>query len=106
MCTTNKKSVDHEQTLKLEDILLRYLTFYCNLAETIVNELKQESDNNTKSWLNHPIPYRQGALYFELFDHVSQTFIFIRRGKSGKNLFIIGDITSKNSPYRSEWPNC
>ncbi len=64
--------MNDEQTSKLEDILLRYLTFYCNLAETIVHELKQpkENSNNNKSWLNDPIPYKQNSVYFEIFDDV------------------------------------
>jgi hypothetical protein len=68
ICTPNKKSIDSEQSSKLEDILLRYLTFYCNLAELIIKDLQQE--NNFKLWLKDPIPYRQDAVYFELFDHV------------------------------------
>jgi hypothetical protein len=68
ICTPSKKLIDTEKSSKLEDILLRYLNFYCNLAEIIVNDLRQE--NNSKSWLNDPIPYRQDAVYFELFDHV------------------------------------
>jgi hypothetical protein len=69
ICTPSKKSIDSEQSSKLEDILLRYLTFYCNLAELIIKELQEET-NSSKLWLNDPIPYRQGAVYFELFDHV------------------------------------
>ncbi len=60
-----------DQSTKCEDILLRYLTFYCNLAEIIINEFKQGEDtNNNNSWLNDPTPQKQGALYFEFFDHV------------------------------------
>jgi hypothetical protein len=60
--------IDNDKSSKLEDILLRYLNFYCNLAETIVKELQE--GNNYKSLLNDPIPYRQGSVYFELFDQV------------------------------------
>jgi hypothetical protein len=61
-----------DQSSKYEDILLRYLTFYCNLADIILNEFKESGDtnNNNNSWLNDPTPQRQGALYFEFFDHV------------------------------------
>jgi hypothetical protein len=60
-----------DQSSKSEDILLRYLTFYCNLADIILNEFKEGEDtNNNNSGLNHPTPQRQGALYFEFFDHV------------------------------------
>jgi hypothetical protein len=69
ICTPNKRLINTEESSKLEDILLRYVTFYCNLAETIVNELKQDNDN-ANAWLYDPIPYRQGAVYFELFDAV------------------------------------
>ncbi len=57
---------------KSEDILLRYLTFYCNLADTIIHELKESEDtnNNNHSWFNDPTPQRQGAVYFEFFDQV------------------------------------
>ena len=80
-CTSNKKQIiDEDEVTKLEDILLRYLNFYCNLAETIVNELKQDN-KDSKLYLIDPIPYRQGALYFELFDHVcfsqNEYFLFI-----------------------------
>ncbi|CAF1383971.1 unnamed protein product [Rotaria sp. Silwood1] len=70
LCTPNKKSINSEESSKLEEILLRYVTFYCNLAEMIVNGLQQKSESahNIKSWLNDPLPYRQGAVYFELFD--------------------------------------
>ncbi|CAF3860056.1 unnamed protein product [Rotaria sp. Silwood1] len=72
LCTPNKKLINTEESSKLEDILLRYVTFYCNLAEMIVNGLQQKSESahNIKSWLNDPLPYRQGAVYFELFDPV------------------------------------
>ena len=56
--------------MKREDILLRYLTFCCNVAEAIVSELKNEDSNNNKSWLYEPTPQRQDALYFELLDQV------------------------------------
>jgi hypothetical protein len=61
-----------DQPSKSEDILLRYLTFYCNLADIILHELKEGGDtnNNNHSWLNDPTPQRQGALYFEFFDPV------------------------------------
>lgn len=71
ICTPKKKSNDTEKTSKLEEILLRYLTFYCNVADLIVKEIQQE-----KSLLNDPIPYRQGAVYFELFDHVCKNSNF------------------------------
>ncbi|UJR33167.1 hypothetical protein I4U23_020623 [Adineta vaga] len=71
MCTPKKKSNDHDELTKLEDILLRYLTFYCNLAEIIVNELKLGSAN-TNIFLHDPIPYGENAVYFELFDNVKQ----------------------------------
>ena len=59
------------QSSRSEEILLRYLTFYCNLADIIINEITQGEDtNNNNSWLNDPTPQRQGALYFEFFDHV------------------------------------
>ncbi|CAF5065382.1 unnamed protein product, partial [Rotaria sp. Silwood1] len=72
LCTSNKKLINSEESSKLEEILLRYVTFYCNLAEMIVNGLQQKSESahNIKSWLNDPLPYRQGAVYFELFDPV------------------------------------
>lgn len=60
-----------DQLSKCEDILFRYLTFYCNIADIILNELKKGEDtNNNNSWLIDPTPQRQGALYFEFFDHV------------------------------------
>ena len=72
MCTPSKKSIDRELSTKLEDILLRYMTFYCNIAETIVNELKHPSGDSIleKSWLTDPVPHGQGAMYFEMFNHV------------------------------------
>lgn len=72
MCTPPKKSIDRELSTKLEDILLRYMTFYCNISETIVNELKHPSGDSIleKSWLTDPVPHGQGAMYFEMFDHV------------------------------------
>ncbi|CAF1015574.1 unnamed protein product [Rotaria sordida] len=74
LCTPNKKLINNDVLSKLEDILLRYVTFYCNLAEMIVNELqhKSQSTYNIKSWLIDPLPYRQSAVYFELFDHDKQ----------------------------------
>lgn len=58
---------------KSEDILLRYLTFYCNLADMILSELNSEDrNNNNYSWLIEPTPQRRGAVYFEFFDHVCQ----------------------------------
>jgi hypothetical protein len=58
---------------KSEDILLRCLIFYCNLADTIIYELNESEDgnNNNYSWFNDPTPQRQGAVYFEFFDQVS-----------------------------------
>lgn len=53
---------------KLEEILLRYLTVYCNLVDMILSDLQQ--GKNTNSWLADPIPYRQEAIYFELLDPV------------------------------------
>ena len=44
------------------------MNFYCNLADLIVNDL--ENRQSSKNWLNDPIPYRPGAVYFEIFDHV------------------------------------
>ncbi|CAF2850579.1 unnamed protein product [Rotaria sp. Silwood2] len=74
LCTPNKKLINEEESSIFEDILLRYVTFYSNLAEMIMNELqhKSESAHNIKSWLIDPLPYRQGAVYFELFDHDKQ----------------------------------
>lgn len=58
---------------KSEDILLRYLTFYCNLADVILFELNGEDrNNNNYSWLIEPTPQRRGAIYFEFFDHVGR----------------------------------
>ncbi|CAF1102504.1 unnamed protein product [Rotaria sp. Silwood1] len=56
-----------DQSPKSEQILLRFLSFYCNLADMIINELKEGGDtnNNNNSWLFDPAPQRQGALYFE-----------------------------------------
>lgn len=54
---------------KSEGILLRYLTFYHNLAEMIIVESRQGGDsNNNSSYFHDPKPQRQGALYFEFFD--------------------------------------
>ncbi len=61
------------QSSKSEDILLRYLNFYCNLSDIILNEFKQGEDtnnNNNNSWLNNRTSQRQGALYYEFFDNV------------------------------------
>ena len=59
---------------KFEGILLRYLTFYYNLAEMIIDESKQGGDsNNNSSCLHDPKPQRHGALYFEFFDQVRET---------------------------------
>ena len=61
-----------DQTSKAEDILVRYLTFYCNIADSILNEFQQSEDrNNNNSWLIAPTPQKHGALYFEFFDHVT-----------------------------------
>lgn len=68
ICTPSKKNNDLEVSSKLEEILLRYLTFYCNLADAIISDLRQ--GKNTNTWLKDPIPYRQGAIYFELLDAV------------------------------------
>jgi hypothetical protein len=60
-----------DQSSKSEDILLRFLIFYCNIADVILHEFTKGDDaNNNNSWLNDPIPQRQGALYFEFFDQV------------------------------------
>jgi hypothetical protein len=74
-CAPTKKSIGTEETSKLEEILLRYLYFYCNVSEAIVSELKQGNENS-KAWLHDPIPRRQGAVYFELFDNVCLGKIF------------------------------
>jgi hypothetical protein len=74
ICKPSKKDIDNSQSSKLEDILLRYLNFYCNLADMIVNDLREKK--NLNSWLDDPIPYRQGAVYFELFDHVCNLIVF------------------------------
>ena len=64
-----------DQSSKCEDILLRYLTFYCNLADIILEELKVGEDtNNNSSWLTDPTPQKQGAVYFEFFDQVNKTY--------------------------------
>ncbi|CAF1334858.1 unnamed protein product [Rotaria magnacalcarata] len=64
-----------DQLSKSEDILLRFLSFYCNVADMIVNELKEseDSNNNSSSWLIDSTLQRQGALYFEFFDRDKQT---------------------------------
>ncbi|CAF0943507.1 unnamed protein product [Adineta ricciae] len=72
ICTPKKKSVDTDESTKLEDILLRYLTFYCNLAEITVNDLKLGTTNESNMLLYDPIPYGENAVYFELFDHGKQ----------------------------------
>ena len=76
-CTLRKKSIDDdEESSKFEDILLRYLTFYCNLAEIIINQLKKEnkySSNNNRMFLNNSSIYQKDAVYFELFAHVCMT---------------------------------
>ncbi|CAM2710015.1 unnamed protein product [Rotaria socialis] len=74
LCTPTKSSMKNEESSKLEDILLRYITFYCNLADTIVNELQARTANSisSASWLMNPKPFPQGTLYFELFDHDKQ----------------------------------
>jgi hypothetical protein len=76
-CTPAKKSLDHELNNKLEDILQRYLTFYCNVSDMIVKELKHQchDTHSSQSWLINPIPHGQGAVYFEFFDHVSRKYI-------------------------------
>lgn len=71
ICTPTKRKIDAEESSKLEEILLRYLTFYCNLVDMIIRDLQQ--GKNTSPWLADPIPYRQGAIYFELLDPVRPT---------------------------------
>ncbi|CAF1636504.1 unnamed protein product, partial [Adineta ricciae] len=62
-----------DQSTKSEDILIRFLTFYCNVAERILSEIQNEGDaNNNTSWLTNPTPQRRGALYFEFFDQDKQ----------------------------------
>lgn len=64
---TSKK----DSASKSDDALLRYLNFYGNLAEAILTEFQRGGDtNNNTAWFNDPTPQRQGALYFEFFDHV------------------------------------
>lgn len=62
-----------DQSSKAEDILLRFLSFYCNVADMILYQLKAggDSNNNDNFCLLDPKPQRQGALYFEFFDRVS-----------------------------------
>jgi hypothetical protein len=63
---------------KSEDILLRYLTFYCNLADIIIHELSEseETNNNHNNlWFNDSTLQRQGAVYFEFFDQVFKIFV-------------------------------
>lgn len=64
--------MNNEELSKLEDILLRYLNFYCNVADIVINELQQKNDNTStmQSWLLNSKSYAPDALYFELFDHV------------------------------------
>ncbi|CAF1629160.1 unnamed protein product, partial [Adineta ricciae] len=62
-----------DQSKKSEDILIRFLIFYCNVAERILSEIQNEGDaNNNTSWLTNPTPQRRGALYFEFFDQDKQ----------------------------------
>ena len=78
---TSKKDL----TSKSDDALLRYLNFYGNLAEAILAELQRDGDtNNNTTWFNDPTPQRQGALYFEFFNHVglSSEHISYRIGNS------------------------
>ncbi|CAM4832757.1 unnamed protein product [Rotaria magnacalcarata] len=74
LCTPTKSSMKNEESSKLEDILLRYITFYCNLTDTIVSELQAKTANSASSasWLMDPKPFPQSTLYFELFDHDKQ----------------------------------
>lgn len=66
-------SIKNDPTSKCDDILQRYLAFYVNLADLILLEFDLTGDtNNNHSWLNNPKPQRQGALYFEYFDHDKQ----------------------------------
>ncbi|CAF3944627.1 unnamed protein product [Rotaria sordida] len=65
-----------DQSPRSEQTLLRFLSFYCNLADMIINELKEgegDTNNNNCSWLFDPKPQRQGALYFEFFNNDKQT---------------------------------
>lgn len=70
LCTVTKRETNSDLALKFEEILLRFMNFYCNLADSIVNDL--QNVQNSRIWLNDPIPYRPGAVYFELFDHEKQ----------------------------------
>lgn len=109
ICTPSKKSNDLEVSSKLEEILLRYLTFYCNLADAIISDLRQ--GKNTSTWLKDPIPYRQGAIYFELLDAVRiawtsnisiECFVFLSRtNRSSQNQFFVLSIRPLRSIFKS-----
>lgn len=73
-CTPSKKSNNEDQAERLEELLLRYLTFYSNVIDSVVQELekKQENAHLIKSWVTDPLPHGQGSLYFELFDQDKQ----------------------------------
>lgn len=75
LCTPKKKSSDSNEATQLEEILLRYLTFYCNLTETILNELKRGKASEHHIYLSDPIPYGQNAVYNEIFQHVRRSLM-------------------------------
>lgn len=72
-CGAARRSRDDDEIAELEDILLRYLTFYCNVATHIIQDLKFQPGLSTlsKSIFLDPKPHPAGALYFELFDQVN-----------------------------------
>lgn len=66
-CAAARRSRDDDEIAELEDILLRYLTFYCNVATNVVQELKYGTALSKSSFLD-PKPHAKAAVYFELFD--------------------------------------
>ena len=59
---------NRDQSSKSEDTLVRYLTFYCNLADRILEQFQDGSDTNNNSSLL--------VVYFEFFDTVNHFLEF------------------------------
>jgi len=68
---------NRDQSSKSEDTLVRYLTFYCNLADRILEQFQDGSDtNNNSSLLVNSKMYKYGSVYFEFFDTVNHFLEF------------------------------
>jgi len=69
---SSSSSFTSTDSAKREEIFLRYLTFYCNMAEAVIAEYLNVSNKDNLLDKQQKLSYPIGSIYHELFDQEIQ----------------------------------